>query len=72
MAKRKIVLMYDEATTELSGLDGNFIMYWSLVNPQYLDEQPKQDSTLDKLTKLRSMNLSVDEIRDLKDMGLLD
>lgn len=73
MTKRKIVLMYDEDTAEISDSEGCPIAYWSFAKAPYLGDEPSnQTGTLDKLTKLRSMNLSVDDIRDLKDMGLLD
>lgn len=80
MSKVKIVLEYD--TDDLwiyyNGVPIGYDTF-GITSGTYPPEeilfdktpQPEPKTSLDKLTKLRSMNLSVDEIRELNEMGLL-
>lgn len=72
MSRVKIVLEYNEDTTEIS-YNGATIGYWSFL-PEDLenikDKPSGIETSLDKLTKLRAM-FSVDEMEKLRNMELL-
>lgn len=76
MAKVKITLDYDTETLFLTKPDGIVLTAWGFSEEELDDiivkDIPKTKGDLSKLTKLRAMNLSVEEIMELKQAGLLD
>jgi len=70
MAKRKVVLEYDDVTTELKDKDGNFVAIWVLDQSHFLEEQ-STSNTQEDIKGLVSSGISVDDIIKLKNAGLL-
>lgn len=70
MAKRKVVLEYDDVTTELKDRDGNFVALWGLDQGHFLEEKPVAN-TQEDIKGLVSSGISVDDIIKLKNAGLL-
>lgn len=72
MSKKQILLTYDTDTGCIEDHNGMPIIYWNFCGdlPEHREVTNKTDS-LDTLTKLRSMNLSVADIRELKDIGVI-
>ena len=70
MAKRKVVLEYDDVTTELKDNYGNSAGFWGLDESHFLEEQ-STSNTQDDIKGLVSSGISVDDIIKLKNAGLL-
>lgn len=70
---KKVVLMYDEQTGNIQDMAGNILLYsWMGLGYEELPEQgTKADNPLQKLKELKAMGLSVEDMKDLKEMRLL-
>lgn len=73
MAKHKVVLEYDDVTTELKDNYGNFVVSWGLDESHFLKELKEQSTsnTQEDIKGLVSSGISVDDIIKLKNAGLL-
>lgn len=70
---KEVILQYDEVSGAI--YDKNGLALFSWLDLQYKEVSETLEFTpdpLNKLTKLKSMNLSVAEILELKEAGLLD
>ena len=70
MTKHKVVLEYDDVTTELKDNYGNFVVSWGLDQSHFLEEQ-STSNTQEDIKGLVSSGISVDDIIKLKNAGLL-
>lgn len=73
MKMKEVILQYDEDSGAI--YDKNGLLIYSWVDLEYKEVSETLEfapDPLNKLTKLKSMNLSVTEILELKEAGLLD
>lgn len=65
---KEVMLKYNETTGEIFDKNGVPIVVWFGLDY----DTPQKGSTLSKLKELKAMGCSVEEIKDLNDLGLLD
>lgn len=70
MAKRKVVLDYDDISGELLDKDGGHIVCWVLGEEYYLKEEINIEKT-SMIKDLLSSGVTIDDIIKLKNSGML-
>ncbi len=71
---KKVVLMYDEATGNIQDMEGVIILHsWLGLRYEEVPETSRDNvnDPLHKLKELKAMGMSVEDIKDLKEIGLL-